>query len=78
MNRNKKKMWNKGYWKRCGASDSAVHNPNDSQEIILSEATDMKLRSILQKEIKKGMYNIAMDVEAKRLLPLLKKKRERR
>ncbi len=38
----------------------------------------MKLRSILPKEIKKGMYNIARDVEAKRLLPLLKKKRERR
>ena len=36
----------------------------------------MKLRSILPKEIKKGMYNIAMDVEAKKLLPLLKKKRE--
>jgi hypothetical protein len=38
----------------------------------------VKLRSILPKEIKKGMYNLAMDVEAKRLLPLLKKKRRRR
>lgn len=38
----------------------------------------MKLRLILPKEIKKAMYSIAMDVEAKRLLPLLKKRRERR
>jgi hypothetical protein len=38
----------------------------------------VKLRIVLPKEIKKGMYNIAMDVEAKRLLPLLKKKRQRR
>jgi hypothetical protein len=38
----------------------------------------VKLRIILPKEIKKGMYNIAMDAEAKRLLPLLKKKRRRR
>lgn len=37
----------------------------------------MKLRSILQKEIKKGMYNIAFDAEAKRLLPFLKRKRRR-
>jgi hypothetical protein len=38
----------------------------------------MKLRSILPKEIKKRMYNIAMDVQAKRLLPLLKKRRGRK
>jgi len=38
----------------------------------------MKLRSLLPKEIKKAMYNIAMDVEAKRLLPLLKKRKDRR
>jgi hypothetical protein len=38
----------------------------------------MKLRSILTREIKKAMYNIAMDVEAKKLLPLLKKRRGRK
>jgi hypothetical protein len=38
----------------------------------------VKLRIILPKEIKKGMYNLAMDVVAKRLLPLLKKKRKRK
>jgi len=42
------------------------------------EANSVKLRTILPKEIKKGMYNLALDVEAKRLLPLLKKKRKRK
>jgi hypothetical protein len=62
----------------CGASGSAVHNPDDFQEItILSEATDMKLRSIIPIEIKIRMNNIAMDAEAKRLLPYLKRKRRK-
>jgi hypothetical protein len=38
----------------------------------------MKLRSILTREIRKAMYNIAMDVETKKLFPLLKKRRKRR
>jgi len=60
----------------CETSGSTVHNPDDFQEItILSEATDMKLRSIIPIEIKIRMNNIAMDAEAKRLLPYLKRKR---
>jgi hypothetical protein len=38
----------------------------------------MKLGSILPREIKRKMYNMAMDVHAKRLLPLLKKRRGKR
>lgn len=37
----------------------------------------MKLRSIIPKEIKIRMNNIAMDAEAKRLLPYLIRKRKK-